>query len=441
MRRWPDGRLVRLEGRGKMKDLPPLPAQARVDAREEETPQGAGRPSSPTTIRSAEVTRLWAALATTLVLAQGNPAEATPESRAAALFLLISPSVRVNGMGEAGVALPDEPGGYYNPGASALSSSTHTVQSRLYLRERPWLPALADDMSYGYRAVQLSTGRAVAASWGGPARIEAALYGYRTKIDFGETILTGERGEVVGTFTSADASNNVGVSLALRSFVEVGFGATSKWISSDLGGQAAGSARAYDFGLMALAPAAGILERITGWDLALSRHLRPRLDVGYGIAWHNRGPGVAYRVRPGYGLSLSGYPAWDPLPANRRRGWSGSFALDWRPHALQLTIGKVTLAEETYRPQIEGVQATSIADDYKRGFEVSILETISFRRGEFDDFDGEVYVKTSGRTIRSEGLFRYVAPLGESTCQLLPGRAPVLRQAPVHQLVMVRVRA
>ena len=90
-----------------------------------------------------EVTSLSVALAMALLLAKGEPAEATPESNAAALFLLISPSVRVNGMGQAGVALPDEPAGYYNPGAAALSSPAHTVQSRLYLSEMPWLPALA----------------------------------------------------------------------------------------------------------------------------------------------------------------------------------------------------------------------------------------------------------------------------------------------------------
>lgn len=118
--------------------------------------------------RSAEITRLSVALAMALLLVKGEPVEATPESSAAVLFLLISPSVRVNGMGQAGVALPDEPAGYYNPGAAALSSPAHTVQSRLYLSEMSWLPALADDMSYGYRAVQLAAGGAVPRlSWGG----------------------------------------------------------------------------------------------------------------------------------------------------------------------------------------------------------------------------------------------------------------------------------
>ena len=354
--------------------------------------------------RPAGAARLSVALAMALLVVKGEPADATPEGSAAVLFLLISPSVRVNGMGQAGVALPDEPAGYYNPGAAALSSPAHTVQSRLYTSGRPWLRALADDMSYDYHAVQAAAGGAVPAlSWKGPTRIEAAFYGYRTRFDFGELPRWNERGEVVGTLPSADASNNVGVSLALRSFVEVGVGATSKWISSDFGGWE-GSARAHDYGIMAVAPVDGLLKRLTGRALALGPHLRPRLDIGYGIAWHNGGSRIAWRNR-GSRIATED----DPLPANRRHGWSGRLAMDWQSDAFQITIGSVTLATETYRPHIEGVEATGLADDDKRGFEVSILETISFRRGEYDDFDGEVHFRTSGETVRSDGLFRYMA--------------------------------
>ena len=380
---------------------PVLPESPRASDRDSSTLAG------PRGSQASRGLRLLGVLAPALLLllAKAEPVEATPESRAAALFLLISPSVRVNGMGQAGVALPDEPGGYYNPGAAALSSAGRTVQSRLYLSEMPWLPALADDMSYGYHAVQTAAGYELPAlSWRGPTRLEAAVYGYRTKIDLGQRDRIGDVGNAAGTFHATDASNNLGVSLALRSFLEVGVGATSKWISSDLG-ETKESVRAYDFGLMAVAPVAGILQRFTGRELALSQHLRPRLDIGYGIAWHNRGPGIAHIV------ALEP----DPLPANRRHGWSGSLAVDWRSDALQLTIGRVTFSRETYRPQIEGVQATSRADDDKRGFEVSILETISFRRGEYDDFDGNIHQKTSGGTIRSDGFFRYMAHHLEST--------------------------
>ena len=155
-----------------------------------------------------------AALAAALLFAQGEPVEATPESRAAALFLLISPSVRVNGMGQAGVALPDEPAGYYNPGAAALASPAHTLQS---------------------------------------------------------------------------------------------------------------------------------------------------------------------------------------------------LGMDWNSGSLDLAIGRVTFSKETYRPQIDGVHITSRAEDDKSGIEISILETLAIRRGTYDNFDGEIHLKTSGWTVKSDGLFKFFA--------------------------------
>lgn len=341
---------------------------------------------------------LSAALAAALLFAQGEPAAATPESRAAALFLLISPSVRVNGMGQAGVALWDEPAGYYNPGAAALASPAHTLQSRFYLNAMPWLPALLDDVSYSYFAGQAAVERVL-----NGGRLRAAFYGYRTKLDFGEQIRTDE---------SADASNNLGISLALRSVVEIGVGYTTKWISFDLAVVGGGlerargkvSARAYDFGLMAVVPLVGVLERLTGRELTLHQHLRPKLDIGVGVAWQNRG-----------GETIAYAYINDPLPANRRHGWSGSLGMDWNSDALDLAIGSVTFSTETYRPQIESVHITSRAEDDKSGIEISLLETVSIRRGTSDDFDGEVHLKTSGWTVKSDGLFKFLAHQLDST--------------------------
>ncbi|MCE2450164.1 MAG: hypothetical protein J4F35_17860 [Candidatus Latescibacteria bacterium] len=350
---------------------------------------------------------LCVALVVALLLAQGEPAEATPESRAGALFLLISPSVRVNGMGQAGVALLDEPAGYYNPGAAALASPAHTLQSRFYLSGMPWLPALADDISYNYFAAQAAAERVFDGFLGldKPTKLRVAFYGYRTKLDLGEQLRTNERGEVIGTFNDADASNNIGVSLALRSVVELGIGATSKQISSNLGGRK-GSAEAYDFGLMAIVPVVGVWERLTGREFILIQHLRPKLDVGLGVTWQNRGDKT---------IRYTDILFADPLPANRRHGWSGSLGMDWNSDSFNLAIGRVTFSKETYRPQVDGAHVTSLAEDDKSGFEVSIMETVAVRRGTYDDFDGEVHLKTSGWTVKSDGLFKFFAHQLDST--------------------------
>ena len=342
-----------------------------------------------------------AALAAALLFAQGEPAEA------AAGFLRISPSVRVNGMGQAGVALFDEPAGYYNPGAAALASPAHTLQSRFYLNETPWLPAWADNLSYNYFAAQVAVERVL-----GGGRLRAAFYGYRTKLDLRED-----------TFASADASNNIGISLALRSVVEIGVGYTTKWISSDLAVVGAGlerdrwegAARAYDFGLMAVVPLVGVLERFTGKDFILKQHLRPKIDVGVGVAWQNRGDETV-KWQSGRGETIAfidGVPA-DPLPANRRHGWSGSLGMDWNSDSLDLAIGRVTFSKEIYRPQIDGVHITSRAEDDKSGVEASILETLAIRRGTYDNFYGEPRLNTSGWTVKSDGLFKIIAHVLDS---------------------------
>ena len=337
--------------------------------------------------------------AAAFLLVKGQPVDATPESRASALFLLISPSVRLNGMGQAGVALADEPASYYNPGAAALSSPRHTFQGRFYLREMPWLPAGVEDMTYRHHAAQVAGGRVFdGLSRRGPTRLRAAFYGYRTRLIFGR-VRVNETGEMTGSLIGVEeASDNVGVSLALRSVVEVGAGAVLKRISSRWG-DAKGAADACDFGLMAVVPMTRALESLSGRELALNRHLRVQLDIGFGVSWQNRGGATINYT----GQSLA------PLPANRRHGWSAVLAIDRSSDSLGLPLGRMTFSGETYRPQVEGSQVTSRAEDDKWGVEISFLETISFRWGKYDDIDGSVHLKTSGRTIQSDGLFRYMA--------------------------------
>ena len=337
-----------------------------------------------------------AAMAVALLFAPGEPTEATSETQAAVPFLRISPSVRVNGMGQAGVALPDEPAGYYNPGSAALSSPAHTLQSRFYLSDMRWLV----ETTYSYFATQVAAERVLdGLSWKSPTRLRAAFYGYRTKIDFGELPRINE----IGTFTATEASNNIGVSLALRSVVEVGIGATTKWISSKID-VVEGSAKAYDFGLMALVPMVGVFERLTGRELTLNQHLRPQLDIGFGVAWQNRGGETITYTDP-----LSAYP----LPVTKRHGWSGSFGMDWRSGSFSLALGRVTFSQEifrrTYYPYEGDPYVPSPAEHDKSGVEVSIMETVSIRRGTSDGLDGDIDLKTSGWTVKSDGLFKIIA--------------------------------
>ena len=345
------------------------------------------------------------ALVVVLLLAQGGPAEATQVQ-------LFSPSVRVNGMGQAGVALPDEPAGYYNPSSAALSSPAHTLQSRFYLSEMPIFADASSTITYSYFAAQAATERVFnRLSWKGPTRLRAAFYGYRTKLDSGPVAIPNETSTAIDTFFNAEVANNIGISLALRSVVDLGIGATARWISAEILG-AEGSAKTYDLGLMVVVPVVDVVKCLTRWDFARNHPLRPKLDVGLGVMWQNRGrAAITYIARQGPLVELNLIPS-SPLPATKRHGWSGSLGMDWSSDSLTLALGRVTFSQEisrrTYYPYEEDAYVPTAERD-NSGVEVSIMETVSIRRGTSDLLDDYIDLKTSGWTVKSDGLFKIIA--------------------------------
>ena len=137
-----------------------------------------------------------------------------------------------------------------------------TFQSQFYLGEMPWLRGFAPDISYSYFAAQASASRIFDGfSWKGSTSLGAAFYGYRNRLDLGNYPVYDDSGKLTGTFNSADEADNFGVSLALRSMIGMGVGATAKRISATRAG-AQGSATAYDFGLMVVVPVARAFERL-----------------------------------------------------------------------------------------------------------------------------------------------------------------------------------
>lgn len=325
-----------------------------------------------------------------------SPLMATPESRAGALFLLISPSVRVNGLGQAGVALVDEPGAYYNPGSVPLSSPTHTFQSRFYTSGMEWLPNLVDG-SYNYVTAQLASERELNDQFLGQGMsVRVAVHASRTKLDLGPVTRTSERGASLGTFQSKDTANQVGVGLALRSIFDVGVGVTAKSVSSHVSPEE-GEGNTFDYGVLVRVPLATIFETAISRSLVYKNHLRPELDVSYGRAWRNRGGDIDYG------------DFTDPFPANRNTGWAAAVGLAWRSESLELAIGRVLMTEETYRPEVDGISGPDEAEDEKNGVELELLETLAFRSGESSDYDGDVLLSTSGLSLRSDGIFKLLA--------------------------------
>ena len=331
---------------------------------------------------------------------------ATPESHAAMLFLLISPSARVNGMGEAGVALADEPGGYYNPATPALMAGRYFFGTVNYLGEMKWLPRLAKDIRYSYNAFQLGWSLESLSSISVkpgvyiPFSLSGAVAYYRSRLDLGEQVRTDEFGRISDTFHSFDKADNLVFSAGLHFILDFGVGVTLKRLTSVLGpGSATGTA--YDIGFQTRIPVVKAVEYF-GKELNLGQ-LQPKLNLIGGISWNNRGDDIVYRID-----SKSGYA--DPLPANRRAGLAVEVGLSWNEGKVAFDLFKATGAIERYTPQIGGIKKRGTSDN-KRGYEFSFFETLEVRRGRYDDNDGGRHLNTEGFTVKSDGVSKLIALL------------------------------
>lgn len=195
-------------------------------------------------------------------LGAAAPAAATPESRAAVLFLLIEPGARASGMGESYVAIADDAtASYYNP--AALAGQT---DRKLNFTHQKWLPGLADDLSYEFLAYSQPV-----EGWGNIG-VHGAL------LNLGEQTRTGERGEVLGSFSSYDLALSAAYGTEVSDNLKAGIGL--KFIRSNLADQGAGIERGKGVGNSFAA------------DLGLLWHMTPQLS--FGAALRNLGPKIAY---------------------------------------------------------------------------------------------------------------------------------------------------
>lgn len=192
-----------------------------------------------------------------------QPVAATPESRAAVLFLLIEPGARASGMGESYVAIADDAtASYFNP--AALSGQERRSLNFTHMK---WLPNLADDLSYEFVAFSQPV-----PSWGGNVGINAAL------LDLGEQTRTDERGTTQGTFSSYDFSVSAAFGSSISDNLAAGIGL--KFIRSNLADQGAGIERGKGVG-SSFAVDLGVLWKAT-----------PQLNLG--AALRNMGPKITF---------------------------------------------------------------------------------------------------------------------------------------------------
>jgi len=175
----------------------------------------------PTSRKSRHILKILSAVGISLGFV--GFVDATPESRAAANFLLFSPSARSAGMGDAYVAIADDADAtFFNPAALA-NDDTRSLSTTFY---KP-VPSLANDIFTSFGAYTQP--------FGGVGNFGLSMI----YTSLGTQFRTDEQGQDLGTFTSFGVA--FGVSYGAYITKSVSLGITTKLIHQNLAGQGAGA--------------------------------------------------------------------------------------------------------------------------------------------------------------------------------------------------------
>jgi len=295
-------------------------------------------------------------------------------SEAGVLFLLISPGVRADGMGEAFVGIADDVTAvYWNPGGLGFQSGRELI-----FMHSNWLPQLAPDLFYDFAAYKHS------------------IYGLGTfgisvtYLNLGEQIITDETSpEEKGRFMSYDAS--IALSYGTQMTDNMGLGVTIRLIRSNLAPIGAGAEKgngqtwAFNFDL-------GILQK----DLLLKG-----LNLGVNIS--NVGPKISY----------VDVDQADPQPTNLKLGLAYRLIdMEYNKLTIAADINKLLVSRHqdgTSDPVYQAIFTSwtdeSFDEEMKNiiphiGAEYWYSDLIALRAGYWHDVEGKVKPWTFGFGIR-----------------------------------------
>ena len=340
-------------------------------------------------------------------------------------FLLISPSVEANGMGGimTSVTPTSSSAMIYNPAQLGMLSRTHSFSSDFYTNVVQWLPQfnLSDlwlnsySMMYG-----VNLGEEL------PNNVSVGIGYSKTFLNLGEFIQTSQNNPTeIGRFRGYETSDNYSLGFSFDVGAIVGFGTTVKRIQSHLSPfgteitaiTGLADLAAIDLGIISKIPLAAML---LGQNSGPTTTLIPVVDVLLSYAMNNIGRAVDY-----------GDPnKADPLPRTARIGWSVEAGAQITTSQSPFNFVRMTIAREaedilaTRNPNgtignyqgplgdIDLYKGLILSEQHKfvdvrRGFSMSMLETITYREGSFDG-GGALAYKTTGITYSTRGLFRLI---------------------------------
>ncbi|MCD6176451.1 MAG: PorV/PorQ family protein [Candidatus Cloacimonetes bacterium] len=298
----------------------------------------------------------------TLILIMLIPIAANAISEAAVIFLLIEPSARTGGMGQAYVAQTDDAfAGYWNPGAMAFNRKKQFASMF-----SNWWGQIFSDMYYFHLA-------------GNNYIEDLGNVGFAaTYMTYGKQDHLDEDNNLLSTFESYDLS--VAATYGYQVSQKTGIGIAFKFIVSDLAPEGTGSSeigvkgrgmsyafdlglkqKGVDFGQILVSPYNGVLSLYNGIaslggftkaNLSDYSILVEKLDFGFNF--QNIGPNITY-----INESQS-----DPLPMNLRMGFSfRALESKYNKFCINADMNKMLANDDPVYKRI----FTSWTDDFEDG--------------------------------------------------------------------------
>ncbi len=288
-------------------------------------------------------------------------------SEAGAIFLIIYPGARPNGMGATFTSVADDAlATYYNDAGLGFQENTS-----ISLMHANWLPGLYEDMYYEF----LSYAHPISSG---------VVGGHIIYLTTGETVGVDEKGTKIGEWTTWDASVKISYGTKISKSLALGVGA--KWIYSFLA--------PYDIIRKILGDSYRFGGKGNSWAFDVSSLYIPNELIQLGLSLQNIGPDISYLES---GIS-------DPLP------WTLRFGVTW--HVFSSETNKLTISGELTKIVV------GIKDDLKEkefnyiyhdtwkglGVEYVMAKMFSVRGGYFWDVVGSRVGPTFGGGINLKGL-------------------------------------
>lgn len=348
-------------------------------------------------------------------------ANALAVSEAALLFLLISPSPRANGMGNTFMALPanDAMATIYNPGSLGIFALQNYASIGYYPRHVQWLPSLTSDAFYNYNAINFGFKL--------DNRLFAGIGYHKISMDLGNQFFTDERGNPMAAFQSWERAHALTFGIGGNFGVKIGLGMSIKYIESQLGGiridstyrTAKADIFAYDFGGVVQAPLFEILHNSIYLPLTDQLMLKPLFVPAMGYSINNYGGEIIYideaQADPIPRVARIGYSIDTGILMNYNNADWRLISFKWAREAEDLLVKRVSPGNKIeYQSGLGDIDFFHDLIEWKgnpnivkrQGWELNFGEIFYYRKGKYEDPEGQVFYKTTGYGIGITGLLK-----------------------------------